>query len=64
MDIKEQIMIKALKKIAYPISYLQEEAAKSGAKLDGHFAALLAQDSNWLRDIAENCLKEIGEEKK
>ncbi len=61
METNEQKAIKALRKIAYPISYLQEEATKEGAKLDGQFAVQLSKDPQWLRSIAEDCLKEIGE---
>jgi hypothetical protein len=63
MKTKETKMIEALRKIAYPISYLQEEATKIGAKLEGQAAVQLSKDPQWLRSIAEDCLKEIGEGK-
>ena len=53
----------ALKNIAYPIDYLRREAKKEGKELDGYMALKLAQDGNWLSDIAADALIEIAREK-
>lgn len=55
----DQIATGALEKIANPIVYLQKEAEKSGASLNGQAAIMLANDANWLRDIAKKALKEM-----
>lgn len=47
----------ALKKIANPVKYLEDEAKKIGANLNGHIAVELANDANYLRGIAINALK-------
>lgn len=57
----EYIMQEALYKIANTISYLQEEAEKEGNKLDGMAAISLANDSNWLRSIAQKALTQVEE---
>jgi hypothetical protein len=52
--------ITALQRIAYPIRYLQEEAEKEGAKLDGRMANELAQDAHFYQNIALSTLAEIS----
>lgn len=46
----------ALKKIAAPITFLEEEAYKSGKQLDGLATIKLANDVNWIKSIAETAL--------
>lgn len=54
------VAIAALKKIANPIQYLQEEAEKEGAKLDGYMAIQLIKDANFYQEIARKALKELN----
>jgi len=54
------VAIIALKKIANPIQYLQEEAEKEGAKLDGYMAVQLTKDANFYQEIAIKALKELN----
>ena len=56
----EQLAITALTKIAHPIKYLQDEAIKEGAKLDGCAAITLTHDINFYQDIAIKALREIA----
>lgn len=42
-----------LRKIAWPIDALREDAAREGKQIDGMMACLLAADGNYLRGIAE-----------
>jgi len=54
------VAIVALKKIANPIQYLQEEAEKEGAKSDGYMAIQLIKDANFYQEIARKALKELN----
>jgi hypothetical protein len=56
---KEQLMTEALTKIAFPVSYLQDEAKKEGAQLNGQIALQLSGNADWLKSIAQKCLEEI-----
>lgn len=56
---REEKAIIALKKIARPIDYLQDEATKAGGKLDGRMAMQLANDADWLKSIAKSALIEL-----
>ena len=47
-----------LKKIAEPINFLHEQAEASGSKLVGAMAVRLANDAQWLSDIAKKALDE------
>lgn len=57
-----RIAIDALKKIASPITYLQQEAKNKGASIDGMAAIALSNDAAWLRQTAESALKNIETE--
>ena len=54
-------MQEALLKISKPVAYLQAEAEKEGALLNGQMAVELSQNANWLREVATNALKQIKE---
>jgi hypothetical protein len=56
----EQLAISALDKIAHPIKYLQSEAEKEGAKIDGYMAIQITQDANFYQEIADKALKAIA----
>jgi hypothetical protein len=53
------VAISALKKIADPIQYLQEEAKKEGAVLNGYMAGQLTKDANYYQEIARKALKQL-----
>jgi hypothetical protein len=57
---REEIAIEALENIASPIAYLQAEAKKNGAVLDGSKAVELSNDPNFLKQIAEKAIREIN----
>ena len=61
--LQEQIIAKqqeALNKIANPVGWMQNDAEKRGLRLDGMWAIKIAENPNWLREIAETALKEIA----
>ena len=51
----------ALEKIANPIGWMQNDAEKRGLRLDGMWAIKLAEDHNYLREIASKALSELAE---
>ena len=51
-----QAMKTALQKIANPIAFMQEEAVKEGAQLNGMMAIQIASDPNYLKNIAQTAL--------
>ena len=53
------IAIEALENIANPINYLQEEAKKEGASLNGYMAGQLIEDASFYTDVAEKALRLI-----
>jgi len=57
---KEEIALEALENIASPIAYLQAEAKKNGATLDGSKAIELSNDPSFLKQIAEKAMREIN----
>ena len=59
-SIGKQLAISALEKIANPIKYLQDEAEKEGAKLNGYMAVEISKDVNFYRDIARKALENIN----
>ena len=59
-DASGMLAISALQKIANPIKYLQDEAEKDGAKLDGYMAIQLTEDANFYQEIARKALEEIA----
>ena len=59
-DVSGMLAISALQKIVNPIKYLQEEAEKEGARLDGYMAIQLTKDANFYQEIARNALEEIA----
>jgi hypothetical protein len=56
--LQEDIATKWLLRIANPLKYLQEEAEKEGARLNGN-AAILCKDGSWLQELAQRGLREI-----
>ena len=53
----------ALRKIANPIAWMRQDAEAQGMKLNGAMAITLAEDHNYLKQIAESALsayEEIG----
>jgi hypothetical protein len=48
----------ALKRIAYPIRSMKEDADRDGARLDGAMAVTLAADGNYLQEIARKVIPE------
>jgi hypothetical protein len=56
-------LVSALKKIAYTIDFLREEARKEGGTLDGQAAIQISQDVAFLKGIAIEALKKIGYER-
>jgi uncharacterized protein with ACT and thioredoxin-like domain len=59
-DVSGQLAISALEKITNPIKYLQEEAEKDGAKLNGYMAIEITKDANFYKEIARKALEEIA----
>lgn len=59
-DVSGMLAISALQKIANPIKYLQDEAEKEGARLDGYMAIQLTKDANFYQEIARKALEEIA----
>ena len=59
-DVSVALAISALQKIANPIKYLQDEAEKEGAKLDGYIAIQLTKSANFYVEIAYKALQEIA----
>ena len=53
-------LYKSMKAIAHPINHLQDIAKLGGALLDGDKAIQLANNPNWLSDIARQSLKELS----
>jgi hypothetical protein len=51
-----KVLEDALNKIAYPIKYLQSNL-KEGEQLNGVMALELADNSNWLKEIAREALE-------
>ena len=47
----------ALKRIANPIDSIKKEGLKEGLKLNGNVAIQLADDANYLKEIAKEALK-------
>lgn len=47
----------ALEKISNPVLYLQQQAVKNGASLDGMMAISLSKDCEWLKGIASEAIK-------
>jgi len=45
--------VTALWQIGWPIDHARQEAERMDGRLDGHYACLLANDANHLRDIAQ-----------
>lgn len=58
-DVRYQLAIAALSKIAEPIIHLKIEAALEGNQIDGIRANQLANNAQWLRRIAKSALGEI-----
>lgn len=58
--VRYQLAIAALSKIAEPIMHLKIEAALEGNHIDGIRANQLANNAQWLRDIAKSALGEIS----
>lgn len=56
---KLNIAIEGLERIQSPIRYLQQEAEKSGASLDGQYAVGLSQDYNFLKGLATQTLNRL-----
>ena len=54
-EIMEKMWV-ALDEIAFPIHYMNMEAQKNGSQLDGSMALKLAEDPNYLRNIAKKCI--------
>jgi hypothetical protein len=59
-DVRYLLAISALEKIANPIMYLANEAKREGAQLNGIMANQLANNGQWLQDIAKSALGEIA----
>ena len=59
-DVSGMLAISALQKIANPIKYLQDEAGKEGARLDGYMVIQLTKDANFYQEIARKALEEIA----
>lgn len=59
MTDKLKIAVMALKNILEPIKYLQDEAEKDGAKLDGYMAIQLIQNASIYQEIARKALEAI-----
>ena len=60
-DVKCQLAISALERIANPLKHLQDEAKAHGALgIDGGFAIQLMNDANWYREMAKSALAEIA----
>jgi hypothetical protein len=59
-EIKLNIAIEALRKITFPIEYLQKEAEKAGGQLNGNTAMQLIKDSSFFQDITRAALKQIN----
>jgi len=62
-DLNEKLIEKqkeALKKISNPVGWMQNDAEKRGLRFDGMWAIKIAENPNWLREIATNCLSEIA----
>lgn len=57
LEAENRRLQKALRKIAFPIVVLQEEAEEVGAVIDGGAAAYLSNDAAWLKDIAMQALE-------
>lgn len=58
MKLQEEVRVlrEALESIANPLAYLQKIAKKAGLHMHGSMAIMLSQDSNYLRDFAEQAL--------
>lgn len=54
-----KIAVTALRNILSPIKYLQDEAEKDGARLDGYMAIQLTQNASFYQEIARNALEAI-----
>lgn len=50
-------LIESLNNIAHPISFLQKEAEKGGASLDGGMSIAITGDPSFYRNIAEKALQ-------
>ena len=59
-DVSGQLAISALEKIVNPIKYLQDEAEKDGARLNGYMAIEVTKDVNFYKEIARKALQEIA----
>jgi len=59
-DVRYLLAISALEKIANPIMYLANEAKREGAQLNAVMANQLANNGQWLQDIAKSALGEIA----
>lgn len=59
MTDKFKIAVMALRNILEPIKYLQYEAEKDGAKLDGYMAIQLIQNASIYQEIARKALEAI-----
>jgi hypothetical protein len=57
------VLVESLEKIINPILFLRKEAEAEGGTLDGRMAIQLADDTHWLRDIAEKALNTYKESK-
>ena len=51
--------LSALKAIANPVKHLAEDAERDGFEIDGQIAVQLSNDANFLKQIAQQTLKEL-----
>lgn len=59
LTLEKDYAIEALNNIATPMEYLQKEAEKDGATLNGFIAVQLTLDSNFYKEIATKTLNTI-----
>ncbi len=59
-EVKMQLALTSLDKIAYPIKHFQAEAEKEGKILDGHAAIQLSNDANFIKGMAKSALEVIN----
>lgn len=64
LEARIKVLTEALENIISPIVYLQKEAVKEGAKLDGLVAVALAKDPYFLQTIAEKALTKSEDQNK
>ena len=59
---ENDVMRQSLMDITEPINYLQRQADKEGAKLDGYMAIKFIEDSIFYQDIARGTLRKLNKE--